>query len=81
MDKKQEGGLTGYQTGNQTALTNTFIYGNNYANNLQDYLDMKKVYTMDLLEQALFGQITYPMKYYSRNIDMNILHYKLHKKI
>ena len=26
MDKKQEGGLTGYQTGNQTALTNTFLY-------------------------------------------------------
>ena len=26
MDKKQEGGLTGYQTGNQTALGNTFIY-------------------------------------------------------
>ena len=26
MDKKQEGGLTGYQTGNQTALGNTFLY-------------------------------------------------------
>ena len=64
MDKKQEGGLTGYQTGNQTALTDTFIYGDNYANNLQDFLDMKRrTRTMDQREQALQGSdvSAYPM--------------------
>lgn len=75
MDKKQEGGLTGYQTGNQTALTNTFIYGNNYANNLQDYLDMKRrTSTMDQREQALFGSdnLSYPMLNTTPDFDMDI---------
>ena len=76
MQKKQEGGLTSYQTGNQTALTNTFIYGNNYANNLQDYLDMKRrTSTMDQREQALFGSdnLSYPMLNTTPdfNIDMS----------
>ena len=64
MDKKQEGGLTSYQTGNQTALTNTFIYGDNYANNLEDYLDMKRrTSTMDQREQSYLGQndLKFPM--------------------
>lgn len=60
----KEGGLTGYQTGNQTALTDTFIYGDNYANNLEDYLDMKrKTSTMDRREQSYLGQdnLKFPM--------------------
>ena len=63
-NKKQEGGLTSYQTGNQTALTNTFIYGDNYANNLEDYLDMKRrTSTMDQREQSYLGQndLKFPM--------------------
>ena len=63
-NKKQEGGLTSYQTGNQTALTNTFIYGDNYANNLEDYLDMKRrTSTMDQKEQSYLGQndLKFPM--------------------
>lgn len=75
MDKKQEGGLTGYQTGNQTALTNTFIYGDNYANNLADYQDMvRKTRTMDQREQSYLGQdnSTYPMLSTSPNFDMDM---------
>lgn len=75
MDKKQEGGLTGYQTGNQTALTNTFIYGDNYANNLADYLDMiRKTRTMDQREQALLGSnnLSYPMLSTTPNFNMDM---------
>jgi hypothetical protein len=70
-----DGGLTGYQTGNQTALTNTFIYGNDYANNLQDFLDMKrKTRTMDQREQALQGSdvSAYPMLSTTPDFDMDM---------
>jgi len=71
----KEGGLTGYQTGNQTALTDTFIYGDNYANNLEDYLDMKRrTSTMDQREQSYLGQKnqTYPMFSTTPDFDMDM---------
>lgn len=74
-NKKQEGGLTGYQTGNQTALTGTFIYGDNYANNLEDYLDMKRrTSTMDQREQSYLGQKNqaYPMLSTTPDFDMDM---------
>ena len=74
MDKKQEGGLTGYQTGNQTALTNTFIYGDNYANNVSYYLRQGlKTRTMDQREQSITwtDNSTYPMKYPNFDMDMS----------
>lgn len=64
VEGKQEGGLTGYQTGNQTALAGSFIYGGNYADNLEDFLDMKrKTSTMDRREQSYLGQddLKFPM--------------------
>jgi len=74
-NKKQEGGLTGYQTGNQTALTDTFIYGDNYANNLEDFLDMKrKTSTMDRREQSYLGQKNqeYPMLSTTPDFDIDM---------
>jgi hypothetical protein len=70
-----DGGLTSYQTGNQTALTDTFIYGDDYANNLQDFLDMKrKTRTMDQREQALQGSdvSAYPMLSTTPDFDMDM---------
>ena len=70
-----DGGLTSYQTGNQTALTNTFIYGDDYANNLQDFLDMKrKTRTMDQREQGLLGSddSAYPMLSPTPDFDMDM---------
>lgn len=75
MDKKQEGGLTGYQTGNQTALAGSFIYGGNYADNLEDFLDMKrKTSTMDQREQSYLGQKNqaYPMLSTTPDFDMDM---------
>ena len=71
----KEGGLTGYQTGNQTALTDTFIYGDNYANNLEDYLDMKRrTSTMDQREQSYLGQKNqaYPMLSTTPDFNMDM---------
>ena len=75
MDKKQEGGLTGYQTGNQTALAGSFIYGGNYADNLEDFLDMKrKTSTMDQREQSynLQKNQAYPMLSTTPDFDMDM---------
>ena len=53
----KEGGLTGYQTGNQTALTDTFIYGDNYETAdgtcIRDYIhieDLAQAHILSLKE-------------------------------
>ena len=74
VEGKQEGGLTGYQTGNQTALTNTFIYGNNYANNLRlSRHGKRRTSTMDQREQALLGSnLSYPMLNTTPDFDIDM---------
>jgi len=70
-----DGGLTGYQTGNQTSLDGTFIYGDNYKNHLKDYLDMKRrTSTMDEREQSYLAQknSTYPMLSTTPDFDMDM---------
>jgi len=75
VEGKQEGGLTGYQTGNQTALSSSFIYGDNYYDMLQDFQDMqRKVRTMDEKEQAYLSSKnqTYPMLNTNPEFDMDM---------
>ena len=70
-----DGGLTGYQTGNQTALSSSFIYGDNYDDMLQAFQDMqRKVRTMDEKEQAYLSSKnqTYPMLNTNPELNMDM---------